>query len=187
MALRRAFDFCYNFCYNEAMSIPSLSTIAQEAYDCFEYREHSEAAGGGRHAHVKEGSPEWVTDLVRTAHGDMMPDNWRYDAVHSALEAIADADAEDESDLQGSDLDHEFCDAQVDVYTSARHEWLSSNLTRSSYCDDAVDEGLASPDTDLTDRIGLGQYMEAREVLTSVVRSLVEHRETLELEEEVVE
>jgi hypothetical protein len=166
----------------EPMSTPTLSTLAQEAYDCFEYREHAEAAGGGRHAHVKEGSPDWVTDLVREAHGDMMPDNWRYDAIVNALERISDSDAETERDLE--DLDHEYCDAQVDVYTSARHEWLASSLSRSGYCDDAVSEGLVGPDTDLTDRIGIGQYMEAREVWGSVVRSLVDHQEAVDEDED---
>ena len=27
---------------------------------------------------VKNGAPEWIMDLVRHAHGDLLPDDWRY-------------------------------------------------------------------------------------------------------------
>ena len=117
---------------------------------------------------LADGAPEWVRDLVREAHGDFLPDDWRYTAIRSAVDALAD----------GSDPDEggEWADSNVDVYNGARLSWLSSHLSRAGYCDEGVDE-LGGADLDTFERIGLGQYMELSEIWSLVVQSLRQHAE----------
>jgi hypothetical protein len=120
---------------------------------------------------IKDGAPEWVREMAYAAHGGMLPDDWRYACISAAVDAIDEAGEDGDLDDRGA----EFADGQVDVYTGERFAWLASNLTRQGYVDDAVSEGLASPELDIADRIGLGQYMEATEVF-SAVRSFLEDR-----------
>ena len=58
---------------------------AQEAYDCFETAARPD---GETFTRVRDGSPGWVGELVREAHGDFLPDDWRYGCIQSALEFI---------------------------------------------------------------------------------------------------
>ncbi len=140
----------------------TVEALAAEACSWFEFATRSD---GESYDRLKDGRPDWVQELVFDAHGDFMPDDWRYSCIRSALEFIS----------EGGDDEGEFADAEVDVYTGARLQWLSSSLLRLSYCDQAADEyGLdsASESTDLADRIGMGQYVEACEVFGLVMKSL---------------
>lgn len=140
-----------------------LHELASEAYAWFETRTRED---GETFDTLKDGAPEWLRDLVYDAHGDFLPEDWRYTCIRAAVEWIADENDPDESG--------EFVDSQVDVYTGARFAWLASNLTRQGYVDDAADE--FGPDTVYADgvsgAIGWGQYMEAQEVYSSVVSAL---------------
>lgn len=135
----------------------------QVAKDAERYFETAKRTDGGSFLRTKDGTPDWVTDLIREAHDGMLPDDWRYDCIHAALEAIADGDEE------GND----FADAYVDVYTSDLHAWLASNNTRSSYVDDAITE-MGRSDRGIDGDIATGQYMEACEVFASVLQSCEE-------------
>lgn len=154
----------------------TLAEIAGEAYEHFESRERGE----DKIITTKDDAPEWVSDLVREAHGDFLPNDWRYDCIYAAIGHVHDSGAEDDSDLD--DVAHEFCDGYVDVYTHARLQWLASSLNRMAYCDEAVEEGLIGSDASIAERVGLGQYMEAREIFASVQRSLVNRHDEIDEE-----
>lgn len=147
-----------------ADSATSVQQLAKQAYDCFEPKTRD---SGEVFYTLKDGSPEWVSELVHTAHGDdFLPDDYRYKWAMEACEWIASAD--DPDDGSG-----EFADQAVDVYTSERLKWLSSNLNRLSYCDEAAGEyGDQEPSAGIIDRIGWGQYMEAEEVYVLVLKAL---------------
>lgn len=117
-------------------------------------------------------APQWVRDMARAAHDDMPPDDFKYECIAEALEAIADSGADTRDEMLGSEVDSEFADGKVAVYNFDRVQWLSSNLGRAAYCDEAASNGLASPDTDIYNRIGLGMYEEARQVFHAVVQAL---------------
>jgi hypothetical protein len=140
----------------------SLQETAREASGWFETATRED---GSRFVRTKDGAPEWVKDLVHEAHGDFLPDDWRYNVIQDALLWIADSD--DPEDSAG-----EFADGAVDVYTGARLAWLASNLTRPGYVDEAREEFGADTDSDITEQIGLGQYMEASEVYGLVLQAL---------------
>lgn len=140
----------------------AISAKAQEAYGWFET---ATRPNGDSFVRVKDGAPDWVTDLVYDAHGDFLPDDWRYACIRSALDWLAGS----ESSIDDA---NEFADGEVDAYTANRFAWLSSNLSRQAYVDEAVDEFGAPDEFSIADAVGLGQYMEAQEVYQSVLESL---------------
>lgn len=155
----------------------TISTLADEAYRAFRHR--TRATSGDGYWTLDEGAPDWIRDMIREAHSDMLPDDWRYDCIHSALGHISDTGADDTDDLD--DAGHEFADRHVDAYSAARLEWLSSNLMRAGYCDEAEQEvgypGIA--EGGIFQMIGLGQYAESLEVFESVRQSLAERMDDL--------
>lgn len=140
----------------------TVQELAQQAAECFEVAKRQD--GDELFFRVKDGSPEWVTDVVRSAHGEFLPDDWRYRIICEAFGFIAENEnAEDES--------AEFADTAVDVYTGQRFAWLASNLQRQGYVDDALAE-LGWDGDSAADLIGLGQYQEAGEVFALVLQAL---------------
>jgi hypothetical protein len=141
---------------------------AREAYDWFEIAKRDEADPESSFVRLKDGAPEWITQLVYDAHGDFLPDDWRYDKIQDALEFIMDVEYPD-------DGSSEFADGAVDIYTADRIKWLGSNLNRASYCDEAArDYGHG---IDIVSMIGWGQCMEAEEIYASVLNSLTKQTE----------
>lgn len=160
----------------------TIQTLAGEACGWFETAYRGDTGKDeDRYTRTKDDAPEWVRELVQSAHGDMFPDDWRYDAIRSALGSIHD-DGDSYSDP--SDHEHEWADGYVDVYTSARYAWLASNLTRQGYIDDAVSDLGIEPTSDVAQMIGYGQYVEAREVFASVVAQLEARLEAVEEDED---
>lgn len=145
--------------------MPTMTTVqeaAEIAVDCFETarrRDDDEDV----YVRVKDGSPDWIKDLVYKAHGDFLPDDWRYDCIRAAVEYIRDTDEPDPG---------EFADGHVDVYNGALHAWLGSNLQRAGYVDEAIAEFGVSDEPDINNMIAMGQYVEAQEVFASVLSSL---------------
>lgn len=118
----------------------------------------------------------WLNDLVQAAHndGEMLPDDMRYDMIHTAIYALAN---------DGADPDemHETADSMVSVYTHDRQRWLSSHGLRAGYVDEATEQ--FGPAADLDSSLGQGWYMEAIEICGSVVDSLRARADEIEAEE----
>lgn len=143
----------------------TLPLLARGAASWFEWRERQD---GEPYTATKHAAPEWIRDLVREAHGEMLPNDWRYEVIHSALLYIAEAGLEDADELDAGT----FADEQVDTYSGERVAWLASHGLRAGYCDEAREEGLTAQDASIIDVIGAGQYVEALEVFESVRGSL---------------
>jgi hypothetical protein len=111
---------------------------------------------------LRDGSPEWMTDLIHEAHGDMMPDDMRYRMIEEVVDALIERGCDSEE--EANDARGEIADELVDVYNSARLRWLGSHHSRADYCDQAQSDGLCSADASMFDRIGVGQYMEYDEI-----------------------
>lgn len=101
----------------------------------------------------KDGAPEWLADMCYEAHGALMPDDWRYSFIVDALDIISEGD--------------EDAEPEADIYTHDLLAWLSSNLTRVAYCEEAREE-YVGPDATMLDIITCGQVVERREVLDLV-------------------
>lgn len=147
-----------------------MATLQELATEAAGWFEGATRDNGETYRRLKDGRPEWVYELVREAHGEMFPDDWRYSAIEDALERLAE---EDEDDARDS-----FTDRAVDVYTGARLKWLASDLRRPGYCDDAVEE-LGAYEGGLVGLVGLGQYYEAGELFGLVLQALEQRLDEL--------
>ncbi len=157
----------------------TIASLAGEAYHWFETAKRATGdtetgprEDGDPYTRLKDDAPQWLTDLVYSAHGDFPPDDWRYDCIRAALSAIEDNDGDEDA--------HEFADSHADVYTGELFAWLSSNLQRQGYVDDAVSEFGYDADRGISGQIMLGQYAEASEVYALVYRALEERLEEVE-------
>ena len=117
---------------------------------------------------LRDDAPEWMRDVVRAGHGDMMPDDWRYEMIEEVLDAIAELD--DNAD------DNEVSDAvagiEPSIHTSNLTRWLASHVARVGYVDEAQNDGLVSPSCGLVARLQMGQLAEYAEIGSAVVTAL---------------
>ena len=107
-----------------------------------------------------------LSQFIYMAHDGMLPDDYKYQFIHDALEAIAETDDIDDISLE------------PDCYNRDLLKWLSSNLIRASYVDRAMEE--IHPYDNLWQALSNGQYLEKEEVLQSVISSLNEIIESQE-------
>lgn len=152
-------------------------TINELAADYSRRFEKAKRDDGSEYWRVKTTGEETeaLTALCHTAHGDMLPDDWRYEFIVEALSALADH--EDTEDARDS--------IEADIYTHELTSWLGSRADRDGYCDEAAEE-FGVTDGNGRDFIGtvkllqLGQWTEKREVFESVLSSLRQQVEALE-------
>lgn len=103
---------------------------------------------------------KWM-ELYHEAHGDMLPDNWRYKMIVDVIQALRDVD-----DIEGVDT-VELLDGLVPVYTNELLEWLASRNDRVGYVD-AARECYGTMDTVMSE-IMSGYMGELEEVYTLIV------------------
>lgn len=145
------------------------ATIQQRAAEGSAGMETATRPDGTEYTRRKEDAPHWLTELVHEAHGDMLPDDYRYEVIREALGAIHDA---------SGDLDQagtEFAD-EADVYNADLLRWVGSHSDRPGYVDEALSEyGEAR---DFYHGLQMGQYAERDEVyglVLAFLRRMTEH------------
>lgn len=111
----------------------------------------------------------WLTDLCHDAHGDMLPDDYRYEYVVDALTAFSEYD----------DADEAVGEIKADPYTKDLLAWLSSHSYRVEYADEAAKEMGFSGQAGIMAAAALGQIAEKGEVYQSVLDSLGARLEAL--------
>ncbi len=79
---------------------------------------------------LDDGAPEWLADAVMEAHGDEMPNDWRYETLQSIACCICDGNVE------AGDI----ADRLVDVYNSDLLAWLAGHLERPVYVGEYVED-----------------------------------------------
>ncbi len=150
---------------NEEIINSRVIGAAEEAVQFFSYgNEENE-----ERIFLSPGAPKWIQDIVWEAHGDLLPDDYVYEYVYDSFVRISDG-------VVGDDFsDH----IQPDVYTFDLLKWLSSNLIRIEYVDEAV---LRIGYADLLTAISYGQYLEQEGIHWIVLCGLKKH---VDLGEEV--
>jgi hypothetical protein len=147
----------------------TLETLAKEAGSYFTNGERIGDTGSLIRI-LKDGTPEWVRELVQAAHGGMGPDDFRYDWIEDALSAVEN---------EGEDASLE-----ADTYTSDLTRWLHSRADRYAYCDEAVESGLVTPDAGMIAQLQGGQAVEQAEIVSLVLDALNTRLEEVESEQE---
>jgi len=141
-----------------------IRKLSAEAYG---YLERARRDDGSRYVRRKNGSPEWVADLCREAHGNSLPDNWIYEQIANCLASILDNDCEDDA--------LEDAESAIDVYSSDLLDWANG---RAEYVDDAIRDGAQ----DLSSAIMMGQQAMIGEIFYAIVSFLTGMAEDLEEE-----
>ena len=134
----------------------SLQDLASYYYKFFTTNERP---NGDKIVVLKDDAPEELKELVRDAHGDMLPDDYKYRFIEDALGNFADYD----------DPDSAIDEMESDVYTSDLTEWLNSSNNRVYYLSDALSEYGVN---DGFQALSLAQLQEKREVAWAVKDSL---------------
>ena len=137
-----------------------LQELATEALGWFERKERDDSDVFYR---TKDDTPEWVRDMINAAHGDMMPDDWRYNMIHDTLSALDDG-------ADGGDP-HEWVDANISVYDADHDAWYSSHADRRGWYVDEAAKEMGRADTVDGEMIA-GEYYERLEVWGLVVSAL---------------
>jgi len=63
--------------------------IQELAQQCQQYLTRKTRDNGETFVTQTDSAPEWFDDLVRKCHGDLLPNDWSYFAVESALDELA--------------------------------------------------------------------------------------------------
>ena len=135
-----------------------LQELATEVLGMFETAQRD---NGDYYYRIKSDSPEWVTDMCHD--GAMSPDDYTFEYVVSALNALASNDDPGEA----------YADIEIYPCNSDRLKWLASNAYRIQYVDDAVAEYGIAREFSVMDAIGLGRCREQSEIF-DIVRSALE-------------
>lgn len=140
-----------------------IQDLAKEMSQAFE---GSTRATGESFRKLKDGSPEWMTEVSRAAHGDMLPDDWRYTFIEEICGALADVEDVDDVEIE------------ADIYTNDLTAWLHSRADRVSYITETLEEGLGCENG--YKLLAYAQYLEKREVLDAVRTALQERLDVIE-------
>jgi hypothetical protein len=142
-------------------------TISELAREAAGYFETATRDNGESFVKTRDDRPEWLTELILDAHENMMPEDWRYEAISRVLDEIANRELETADDVR--DDAHEIADGLTEVYNGALIQWLGSNLSRVGYVDEVLAQGIAENTGQL---LMLAQSMEYQEIIESVAQSL---------------
>lgn len=99
--------------------------------------------------------------LIKDAHADMLPDDYKFDFIVQALDAIAECSA----DLEDISI-------EPDIYNFDLFKWVQSHGERQGYCNEVLAEYGHGICLDFMAIIAQAQQREKEEVLHSVLESL---------------
>jgi len=144
--------------YKSNDTTSKVKTLADELYSAFQNDKRND---GTEFVHLKDGSPEWMTQVIHTAHGDKFPDDTVYEFVYRAAMALADA---------GDYLQDAISEIEPDIYTHDLTAWLHARVDHIEYIDQAISEfGQFDSGFNL---LSAAQKMQIDEISYSVLSSL---------------
>jgi len=114
---------------------------------------------------LKAHAPQWLRDAIREAHGDMLPNDWVYEACRDASLAI------DDGALTDSDSVHQYADGAVDIYTRDLAEWYRdmchSDIYANAECE--ADDCGSSDNGNVDARLRVIQYFAIARIAQTVL------------------
>lgn len=148
------------------------TTIDQAARDALRHFVTRVRRDGITYVALVYDAPEWVRQLVKEAHGDMLPDDHRYAMVEGALHALADAGPDADPD----DTITEWSVEATPTFTADLLQWLGSSIARIGYANEALEQ-MGADTGGITNVIAYGWSAEAGEVGHLVAAALRERVE----------
>jgi hypothetical protein len=150
-----------------------LHELAGDLYDALETRKRN---NGKEFICLKDGSPDWMTEVISTAHGDAMPDDTIYGIIERAAGALHDAEAEDEDAAQEA-----IYELEPDCYTNDLTAWLHKRVDHVYYLTEVLEDGGCEDGFQL---LMAAQSKQIQEIGGQLVSALVAYQSELEDEEE---
>jgi hypothetical protein len=140
----------------------TITTIVKELH---EQLTSSKRSDGTTFWHFKEDTSETMKDKFRDMiHGtDFMPCDYRYGFAVGLLDTLLEYDYDTIDELE--DLELEICSAQEYTYSYDLLEWLSSNLKRLDYCNEAIE----FCGNNIEAMIAGGQSLEIQEIFMGII------------------
>jgi hypothetical protein len=120
---------------------------------------------------LKDHNNDTLVDLVRECHFDMLPNDTSYNLIVRVIDAIKETlefsvEIDEECYLQDLDI-------ESDIYNADLINWLASNLTRSTFVDDAMANYGCS---DCFNALSTGQWLEM-EAIKAIIIDYIENVE----------
>jgi hypothetical protein len=84
---------------------------------------------GDKFTCLKDGSPEWMRDVIHAVHGDKLPDDYTYKFIERCADTISEYDG---------DPTEAISEIEPDVYTSDLTAWLHSRAGHVEYLSQAL-------------------------------------------------
>jgi hypothetical protein len=142
---------------------PAFSSVKEVAQMVQRYMTYGERNNGDRFVKTKDNTPEWVTEIIREAHDECLPNDFHYDMIDTAIDIIADSQDEDDAESRMNEAN----------LGSALH-WLNGAPYAVHYCDEAMNEHGANVFQTLDGIIDAGQRKMFYEVFDAVKSGLAD-------------
>jgi hypothetical protein len=155
----------------EQIKMATIQSLASALSDALT---HDKRNDGAEYVHLKDGSPSWMTEVIRSVHGDKLPDDTVYQLIEKCAEAIANSDEGSEQDAVS--------DLEADIYTNDLTAWLHARADHIYYLTQALEEFEAKEGCQA---LMIAQKIQIDEVGACLVSELEKIVDDQETEEEV--
>jgi hypothetical protein len=145
----------------------SIQKLAEKLSKALETKKRND---GNEFVSLKDGSPAWMTDVIRATHGNKLPDDTTYAFIERAADAIADS--EDPQDA--------IAEIEPDPYTAGLTAWLNARVDHVYYLTEVLEE------SDIKDGFQLlaaAQQKQLHEVGYALISALEDAAENVDPEE----
>jgi len=85
---------------------------------------------GSEFVHLKDNAPAWMTEVIRSVHGEKLPDDTTYAFVSKCADAISEHD----------DPNDAITEIEPDIYTQDLTAWLHSRADHVYYLTEVLEE-----------------------------------------------
>ena len=150
------------------MTTTKQAEIAKQLADAFTTDTRND---GTTFTKLRDGSPQWMTDAIHAAHGDILPLDWIYEQCGRMADKMTEYEPE-----QWDDSVSEWADSLVDVYNIDRARWLALHLDFAGFVDEAVEE-FGHSDQGVFGDIAYGQFKLLEQIAYSMLSAVNEQAE----------
>lgn len=118
---------------------------------------------------LKDGSPEWMVEAVRSAHDDELPNDWRFEICSQIAEWITENDFEDADTASDESLD--FASDAADHCTPDLMFWLKDVNGRHQYCDQFLEDNGKDSFDNFLSLVIAGQTLAIESMVSDIVNA----------------
>jgi hypothetical protein len=141
-----------------------IQKLAEQLSAAFENNKRND---GNEFVSLKDGSPAWMTEVIRSAHGDKLPDDTVYEFIENCADAIADHEDPQEA----------IAEIEPSPYTADLTAWLHARVDHVYYLTECLEENRFDDGFQL---LAAAQQKQIQEIGYALVSALEEAAEQME-------